>query len=96
VFLRQVWPGADPSKTTTPTVRAADIGCLLGVMAKVMVSMPDDLLSEVDAEADRLGTARSAVLRQFADSALRGRRTNRAAAMRVLVSRPRGDRFASP
>ncbi len=54
-------------------------------MAKVMVSMPDDLLSEVDAEASRLGTSRSAVLRQFADTALRGRRTDRAAAMESLL-----------
>ncbi len=54
-------------------------------MAKVMVSMPDDLLSEVDAEAIRLGTSRSAVLRQFADSALRGRHTDRAAAMASLL-----------
>ncbi len=50
--------------------------------------MPDDLLSEVDAEATRLGTTRSAVLRQFADSALRERRTDRAAAMRALLKRP--------
>jgi metal-responsive CopG/Arc/MetJ family transcriptional regulator len=57
-------------------------------MAKVMVSMPDDLLSEVDAEAHRLGTTRSAVLRQFADSALRERRSDRAAAMRALLARP--------
>lgn len=57
-------------------------------MAKVMVSMPDDLLSEVDAEAERLGTTRSAVLRQFADSALRERRSDRAAAMRALLTRP--------
>jgi hypothetical protein len=55
------------------------------VMAKVMVSMPDDLLSEVDAEASRLGTSRSAVLREFADSALRRRRTDRAAAMDRLL-----------
>jgi metal-responsive CopG/Arc/MetJ family transcriptional regulator len=54
-------------------------------MAKVMVSMPDDLLSEVDAEASRLGTSRSAVLRQFADAALRRRRTDRAAAMDSLL-----------
>jgi metal-responsive CopG/Arc/MetJ family transcriptional regulator len=54
-------------------------------MAKVMVSMPDDLLSEVDAEASRLGITRSAMLRQFADSALRGRRTDRAAAMSALL-----------
>jgi metal-responsive CopG/Arc/MetJ family transcriptional regulator len=57
-------------------------------MAKVMVSMPDDLLDEVDAEANRLGTTRSAVLRQFADSALRERRSDRAAAMRALLARP--------
>jgi metal-responsive CopG/Arc/MetJ family transcriptional regulator len=57
-------------------------------MAKVMVSMPDDLLSEVDAEASRLGTTRSAVLRRFADSALRERRADRAAAMRTLLKYP--------
>jgi metal-responsive CopG/Arc/MetJ family transcriptional regulator len=57
-------------------------------MAKVMVSMPDDLLNEVDAEASRLGTTRSAVLRQFADAALRERRSDRAAAMRTLLTRP--------
>lgn len=54
-------------------------------MAKVMVSMPDGLLSEVDAEASRLGTSRSAVLRDFADAALRRRRADRAAAMGVLL-----------
>jgi metal-responsive CopG/Arc/MetJ family transcriptional regulator len=59
-------------------------------MAKVMVSMPDDLLSEVDAEASRLGTTRSAVLRGFADSALRRRRADRAAAMRVLMGQTTG------
>ncbi|MFI4991881.1 MAG: ribbon-helix-helix protein, CopG family [Solirubrobacterales bacterium] len=57
-------------------------------MAKVMVSMPDELLSEVDAEAKRLGTTRSAVLRKFADSALRERRSDRAAAMRALLTHP--------
>lgn len=57
-------------------------------MAKVMVSMPDELLSEVDAEANRMGTTRSAVLRQFADSALRERRSDRAAAMHALLENP--------
>lgn len=55
-----------------------------------MVSMPDDLLSEVDAEASRLGTTRSAVLRQFADYALRRRRADRATAMSTLLQRPGG------
>ena len=54
-------------------------------MAKVMVSLPDDLLNEVDAQASRLGTSRSAVLRDFADAALRRRRSDRAAAMSVLL-----------
>jgi metal-responsive CopG/Arc/MetJ family transcriptional regulator len=54
-------------------------------MAKVMVSMPDDLLAEVDAEASRSGTSRSAVMRDFANAALRRRRTDRAAAMQTLL-----------
>jgi metal-responsive CopG/Arc/MetJ family transcriptional regulator len=54
-------------------------------MAKVMVSLPDDLLAEVDAEARRGGTTRSAVMRGFADAALRRRRESRAAAMRSLL-----------
>ena len=65
-------------------------------MAKVMVSMPDDLLAEVDAEAARSGSSRSAVLRGFADDALRRRRVDRAAAMRTLLAAaaPRGGRTA--
>lgn len=54
-------------------------------MAKVMVSLPDDLLAEVDAEARRGGTTRSAVMREFADAALRRRRESRAAATRSLL-----------
>ncbi|HYC82105.1 MAG TPA: ribbon-helix-helix domain-containing protein [Solirubrobacterales bacterium] len=57
-------------------------------MAKVMVSMPDDLLAEVDAEARRAGTSRSAVLRDFADAAMRRRRESRAAAMKALLRDP--------
>lgn len=54
-------------------------------MAKVMVSMPEELLAEVDAEARRLGTSRSAVLRGFADAALHRRRADRADAIRDLL-----------
>jgi metal-responsive CopG/Arc/MetJ family transcriptional regulator len=57
-------------------------------MAKVMVSLPDDLLAEVDAEARRGGTTRSAVMREFAIVALRRRREARAAAMRSLLRAP--------
>ncbi|MHB1468410.1 MAG: CopG family ribbon-helix-helix protein [Solirubrobacteraceae bacterium] len=65
-------------------------------MAKVMVSLPDDLLDEVDAEAGRLGTSRSAVLRDFAEAALRRRRADRASAMSVLLRRaePHGGHVA--
>lgn len=59
-------------------------------MPKVMVSMPDDLLKEVDGEARRLGTTRSAVLRQFADAALRRRRIDRAAALGALLGAVQG------
>ena len=56
-------------------------------MAKVMVSIPDDLLAEVDSEAARTGTSRSAVLRSFADGALRNRRSRRAESMSDLLDR---------
>jgi metal-responsive CopG/Arc/MetJ family transcriptional regulator len=56
-------------------------------MAKVMVSMPDELLARVDAEARRRGSTRSAVLRGFADEALRRRSEDRANAMRLLLER---------
>jgi metal-responsive CopG/Arc/MetJ family transcriptional regulator len=56
-------------------------------MAKVMVSMPDELLAQVDAEARRRGSTRSAVLRGFADEALRKRSEDRADAMRLLLER---------
>jgi metal-responsive CopG/Arc/MetJ family transcriptional regulator len=65
-------------------------------MAKVMVSLPDDLLSEVDAEARRVGTTRSAIMREFAGIVLRRRRESRAAAMRSLLAdaSPHGGRAA--
>lgn len=56
-------------------------------MAKVMVSMPDELLAEVDAEAARLGSTRSAVLRGFAEAAMQQRRQARAEAIAELIDR---------
>jgi metal-responsive CopG/Arc/MetJ family transcriptional regulator len=50
-----------------------------------MVSLPDALLAEVDAEAARTGTSRSAVLRSFADRALGERRARRAEALHELL-----------
>lgn len=58
---------------------------ILRKMPKVMVSMPDELLAEVDAEAKRSGSTRSAVLRGFAEAAIQRRRAHRAAEMRKWV-----------
>jgi metal-responsive CopG/Arc/MetJ family transcriptional regulator len=65
-------------------------------MAKVMVSMPAELLAEVDAEAKRLRVSRSAALRGFADAALRRRRADRANAMGSLLreAKPHGGEAA--
>jgi ribbon-helix-helix CopG family protein len=49
------------------------------VVAKVMVSLPDDLLAALDAEAARRGMTRSGLLRDLADRSLRGRGALRAA-----------------
>ncbi len=46
-------------------------------MAKVMVSLPDDLLNAVDIEAERRGTTRSGLLRELAEEALRRRTSSR-------------------
>lgn len=58
---------------------------ILSSMTKVMVSMPAELLAEVDAEARRLGSTRSGVLRGFAEAALSRRRADRARAMGNLL-----------
>jgi hypothetical protein len=50
-----------------------------------MVSLPDELLEAVDAEAARRGTTRSGVLRSFAHDALRQRSADRAARIEGLM-----------
>lgn len=50
-------------------------------MAKVMVSLPDDVLRAVDVEADRRGTTRSGLLRTLAEESLRRRSVRRAERM---------------
>jgi len=61
-------------------------------MAKVMISLPDELLASIDAEAVRRGTTRSGVIRAFTDDALRRRSEERAATIERLFAdvRPRG------
>lgn len=53
-------------------------------MAKVMVSLPDDLLRAVDVEAGRRGTTRSGFLRELAEETLRRRTVRRAERMAEL------------
>ncbi len=50
-------------------------------VAKVMVSLPDDLLRAVDVEAARRGTTRSGYLRELAEETLRRRSMQRAERM---------------
>jgi metal-responsive CopG/Arc/MetJ family transcriptional regulator len=53
-------------------------------MAKVMVSLPDDLLRAVDVEAERRGTTRSGLLRELAEESLRRRSRARVERMRAV------------
>lgn len=53
-------------------------------MAKVMVSLPDDLLRAVDIAADRRGTTRSGYLRKIAEEELQRRSILRAQRMKEI------------
>ena len=53
-------------------------------MAKVMISMPDALLAQVDDEAARRGTTRSGLVRELAEAAIDDRIAWRIARMREL------------
>lgn len=57
-------------------------------MAKVMVSLPDDLLASIDAEAARRGTTRSGLLRDYVREGLRRRALERASRVRRVLSEP--------
>lgn len=63
-----------------PQIEGGNTGYIPGV-AKVMVSLPDDLLRAVDFEAHRRGTTRSGLLRQLAEETLRRRSVRRAKRM---------------
>jgi D-serine deaminase-like pyridoxal phosphate-dependent protein len=65
-------------------------------MKRVLVYVPDDLLAEVDAEADRTGARRSAVMRDLTYAAMRRRRVDRATGMQALLrhSNPHGGNAA--
>lgn len=53
-------------------------------VAKVMVSLPDDLLREIDSEATRRGTTRSGLLREVAEERFRDRSLRRARRMAAI------------
>lgn len=57
-------------------------------MAKVMVSLPDDLLGSLDAEVARRGTTRSGLLRHYVDEGLRQRGAQRARRVEALMGTP--------
>ncbi|HET8928737.1 MAG TPA: ribbon-helix-helix protein, CopG family [Microbacterium sp.] len=60
-------------------------------MAKVMVSLPDDVLQALDVEAGRRGTTRSGLLRTLAEESL-GRRSVKRAERMAEISRSGGSR----
>jgi len=55
-------------------------------MAKVMVSIPDDLLGLLDAEAARRDTTRSGLLRDYVNEGLRHRGRERARRVEQVMS----------
>lgn len=57
----------------------------MAYMKKVFVYMTDDLLAEIDAEADRTGASRSAVMRDLTYTALRRCQVDRATEMQALL-----------
>lgn len=57
-------------------------------MAKVMISLPDGLLRQLDDEAQRRGTTRSGLLRDYIDAGLRQRDVERARKIREILAEP--------
>lgn len=58
-------------------------------MAKVMISIPDELLEKVDRHARQAGTTRSGWLRGLAERAVEQDMEERAAAIRALLAQAR-------
>jgi metal-responsive CopG/Arc/MetJ family transcriptional regulator len=59
-------------------------------MAKVMISLPDDLLAQVDAQASTHGGNRSATIRELAEVGLGERRRRLSEQMTALEGQARG------
>jgi predicted transcriptional regulator len=63
---------------------------ILLLMAKVMISLPDDLLARVDAHASERGSTRSATIRELAEVGLGERQRRLARRMAELEGQARG------
>jgi metal-responsive CopG/Arc/MetJ family transcriptional regulator len=59
-------------------------------MAKVMISLPDELLARVDAHASERGSTRSATIRELAEAAFGDRERQLAQRMQALEGRASG------
>lgn len=59
-------------------------------MAKVMISLPDDLLARVDAHASERGSTRSATLRELAEAGLGERQRRLTVRMAALEGKASG------
>ena len=57
-------------------------------MAKVMVSLPDDLLRQLDAEAQQRGTTRSGLLRDYVQEGMQRRTDERVRRMKEILAEP--------
>jgi len=57
-------------------------------MAKVMISLPDDLLERLDAFAKRTGTTRSGLLRELAEQKLANDSAERSKRIHELLANP--------
>lgn len=57
-------------------------------MAKVMISLPDEVLEGLDAHAAAIGESRSGFLRELAERELESARGSRAEEVRRLLARP--------
>lgn len=75
---------------TLDGVDSAAVTDILSPMAKVTISLPDDLLARIDAQAKERHSTRSATLRELAEVALGERRRQLSERMAGLEGGARG------
>ena len=82
IFVRRM----DAARYSFARIERSSITGYTRVVAKVMISLPDDLVASIDAEASRRGTTRSGLIRSYAHEALRRRAEERAARVEQLMT----------